>query len=92
MKIDEKNIRRPIIWVKKNDSIDWKLIGWKLDKIGLELVKNMRRFGKKKCGLGSCTSYTTCWLGQLQPQKGVNISITLKVELCSETPPKCHPD
>jgi len=32
---------------KKNDSIDWKLIWWKLDKIGLELVKDMRRFEKK---------------------------------------------
>ena len=44
---------------KKNDSIYWKLIWWKLDKIRLELVKNMGRFGKKKCGLGSCTLYTT---------------------------------
>ena len=35
---------------KKNDSIYWKLIWWKLDKIGLELVKNMRRFGKKNVG------------------------------------------
>ncbi len=50
---------------KKNDSIDWKLIWWKLDKIGLELVKNMRWFEKIKCGSRSCTLWTTHFLEQL---------------------------
>jgi len=31
----------------------------KIDKIGLKLVKNMRRFEKKKSGSRSCTLWTT---------------------------------
>jgi len=33
---------------KKNDSVDWKLIWWKIDKIGLELVKKYASIWEKK--------------------------------------------
>ena len=59
VKIDEKKHTSTNNLSNKNDSIDWKLIWWKLDKIGLELVKNMRRFEKKKCGSRSCNWWTT---------------------------------